>query len=124
MFPSTVSWRAPGRVSMTRWASRSAFLAGGLALASAPAFAQGTRTATFSKDVLPIFERSCQKCHRGDTAQAGLKLDSFDNLIQGGAKGAVVVPGNADQSKLIQLVESRDPTKRMPPAGNRALTVA
>src|SRR5262249_45017268 len=78
---------APRRATMTQWAYRSVFLATGLALLAAPAHAQGAqdgalprpaaggqRPRSFLKDVLPIFEQSCQKCHRGDTAQAGLKL--------------------------------------------------
>ena len=37
----------------------------GLAIWLMPSFAQGAEPeVTFSKDIAPIFERSCQNCHR------------------------------------------------------------
>ena len=37
--------------------------------ASSATYAQtNTQTPTFAKDVLPLLQRSCQKCHRPDTA--------------------------------------------------------
>src|SRR5438067_1018794 len=103
---------------MTHRTSIPAFFAGALALAAAPAFAQGTRAITplFTRDIVPIFERSCQRCHRGDEAKGGLKLDSFDNILQGGAKGPVILPGNPDKSRLIMYVDGRL-QPRMPVGG-------
>lgn len=91
---------------MTQWAYRSAFLATGAALFAAPAHAQGQSVA-FSKDVLPIFQKSCQNCH-GVDSRAGLKLDTFEAVVKiGAAKGPVVIAGNADNSRLIQYIEGR-----------------
>ncbi len=57
----------------------------GLAVAvSTPAFAQGARTSgsgtpTFTKDVLPILQRSCQKCHRPGTG-APMSLLTYQDV--------------------------------------------
>lgn len=85
----------------------------GLGLSAAPAFAQG-KAVTFSKDVLPIFQKKCANCH-GAGNSAGLKVDSFDALMQGSTKGQVVTPGAPDQSKLYTMVA----TRKMPPSGQK-----
>ena len=46
-------------------------LVGAVGLLVTPAVAESGQTesdVTFTKDVLPIFQRSCQKCHRPGTA--------------------------------------------------------
>ena len=58
---------------------------------------------SFQRDVLPIFNDDCTACHGGT---AGLYLDSYAHLIQGGRSGAVVVPGDPQSSLLIQYVAS------------------
>lgn len=89
-----------------------AILATGLAVAAAPAHAQAGRTVSFSKDIIPIFQKKCQNCHGADS-KGGLKLDTYENTMLGGAKGQDVMPGNPNGSRLLQLVEA----KQMPPAG-------
>lgn len=58
---------------------------------------------SFQRDVLPIFNDDCTACHGGT---AGLYLDSYAHLIQGGRSRAVVVPGDPQSSLLIQYVAS------------------
>jgi len=89
-----------------------AILAIGLAAVAAPAHAQAGRTVSFSKDVLPIFQKRCQLCH-GVDSKGGLKLDSYENVMLGGTKGQDIMPGNPGASRLVQLVEART----MPPTG-------
>ncbi len=43
-------------------------------------------------------------CHSSEAKQGGLDLSNRDGLLKGGASGAVVVPGNAEQSLLYLLV--------------------
>jgi hypothetical protein len=85
----------------------------GCGFAAGPAHAQG-KPVTFSKDVLPILQKKCANCH-GSGNSAGLKVDSFDGIIQGSMNGQVVVAGNPDQSKLFQMVS----TRKMPPQGQK-----
>jgi len=97
---------------MTHPRFRIPLVAAGLMLSAAPAHAQAGRTVSFSKDVIPIFQKKCQLCHGADS-RGGLKLDTYDNVMLGGTKGQDVIPGNPSGSRLIQLVEGR----QMPPTG-------
>ena len=56
---------------------------------------------SFSDEVQPIFTARCVACHGGTS---GLYLNSYDNLMRGGARGAEVVPGDPNNSRLIQYV--------------------
>jgi hypothetical protein len=37
----------------------------------------------------------------------GLVMESYDTLIKGGAHGPPIVPGNADGSRIIQMLEGK-----------------
>lgn len=71
----------------------------------------------FEKRIRPLLVTHCYECHSAGAKklQAGLRLDFRDALIAGGDSGAVIVPGDADQSLLIQSV--RYESYEMPPAG-------
>ncbi len=62
--------------------------------------------------------RSCFACHGPDdkTRKAGLRLDTkegaFAKLKEG---GLAIVPGKAEESELIDRIESEDPDLHMPP---------
>ena len=58
---------------------------------------------SFKRDVKPIFESRCVSCHGG---AAGLYLDSYDNALRGGVYGPVIIPGEPESSRLIQVVSS------------------
>lgn len=77
--------------------------------AMSPAMAAATATApeakiTYQDHILPIFSDRCLGCHNPDKAKAGLILDSYDALMQGGGSGEVVVPGSPDDSRLYRLI--------------------
>jgi cytochrome c553 len=85
---------------------------GGLAAA---AQAQGGRTLSFSSDVQPILQQRCAACH-GRAKQGGLKVDTLADLMSGGRRGPVVVPGDPTRSRLVQVLDGRAQPK-MPPRG-------
>ena len=65
---------------------------------------------SFSKDVYPIFEASCIKCHGVEKVSRGLDLTSYEKTMTGSVKGPVVLPGDADNSPLVKLtVEGKMP---------------
>jgi cytochrome c len=66
--------------------------------------------ASFSTDVLPIFEANCQRCHGTARADAGLSLSDYGGVMAGSRDGAVVTPGSAEDSILVQVLV----TGRMP----------
>ena len=70
----------------------------------------------FATDISPIFRKRCLGCHGVAMQQNGLRLDAREAAMRGGYSGAVIVPGNAEGSRLIQLVEGRK-GRTMPPAG-------
>jgi Planctomycete cytochrome C len=77
-----------------------------------PAKTQGL---TYSKDVRPVLEQSCTRCHSGDRPKAGLVLDSLDGALKGSKDGKVILPGHSEKSPLIIAVARLDPEKAMPP---------
>ena len=65
---------------------------------------------SFSKDVYPIFEASCIKCHGVEKVSRGLDLTSYEKTMTGSVKGPVVLPGDAENSLLVNLtVEGKMP---------------
>ena len=73
----------------------------------------------FVRDVRPIFEKHCYACHGEAKQKSGLRLDIKSEAFQGGdGYGAIVVPGNVDESPLIELVTSDDEDSRRPPDGD------
>ena len=71
----------------------------------------------FETHVRPVLAKNCFACHT-NSKMGGLQLDSRDNLLKGGNDGPVVVPGNPDQSVLIQAIKQTHERFKMPP-GNK-----
>ncbi len=69
---------------------------------------------TFDDHVRPIFAQKCASCHNPDKKNADLDLTNYSNLMQGGASGAVIEPGDASASYLYALVTHEDEPS-MPP---------
>ena len=70
----------------------------------------------FQQHVLPILSEHCLGCHGIDEAESKLRLDSMVGALSGGDSGEkAVVPGDSQNSYLIELVTSADPGRRMPP---------
>lgn len=87
----------------------SALLVGYLALtdtSEAPAAAPEPTEVSFSGDVLPVLETRCQRCHGTGRAEAGLRLTSHADVMAGSDYGAVVIPGNAETSHLVEVIVS------------------
>ena len=72
--------------------------------------------ADFAHDIRPLLEKHCYACHAGEQAKSGLRLDLKAAAFKGGdGWGAAIVPGNADESPLVQFARGDDPDLRMPP---------
>jgi len=59
--------------------------------------------AVFTRDVQPIFEAHCYKCHGPRRQKGHLRLDRLNELLQQ-PEQTVIVPGDPDASEAIQLV--------------------
>jgi mono/diheme cytochrome c family protein len=86
-------------------------------LAKLPPAAQ--ETVNFSRDIKPIFEASCVKCHGRGKDKGGFRLDNREALLKGGDSGPVAIAGQSAQSHLIELVSGLDPENVMPVKGSR-----
>ena len=62
-------------------------------------------------DVLPIFQMRCVTCHGKRRQEASLDLRTRESRLKGGASGPAVVPGQPDESLMLQRVLSGE----MPP---------
>jgi cytochrome c len=81
---------------------------------------------SFSRDVLPIFEQVCLKCHgNGEKIEENLVLKTYADLMAGSDNGPVIFPGDPANSLLVQLItEGKMPKKgpRLLPAQIRTIT--
>jgi hypothetical protein len=87
--------------------------AGAPALAPTPA-----QVDFFEKRIRPLLVDHCYDCHSATTKQSGgLRLDDRDALLTGGKDGPAVIPGNPEESMLMQRVLEKDDIKRRMPKG-------
>ncbi|MDG3004925.1 PSD1 and planctomycete cytochrome C domain-containing protein [Paludisphaera mucosa] len=75
------------------------------------------REVDFARDVAPLLERSCLRCHGAKKQQAGLALHDKARAMAGGDDGPIIVPGKSAESRLILAVARTDPDAAMPPEG-------
>src|ERR1700722_19771073 len=61
----------------------------------------------FDAQVAPILQKNCLACHSNSGRMGGLVMESYDGLIKGGTHGGPIVPGNADGSRIIQMLEGK-----------------
>jgi mono/diheme cytochrome c family protein len=78
---------------------------------------------SFTNQVLPVFEESCTRCHGSSRQSGGLRLDSYAALVAGGKDGAVVVPGDAPSSLLVELITSGEMPKNAAPLTDEKIQV-
>ena len=80
---------------------------------------QADRPVDFARDVQPILQQRCHKCHGGVRRRSGLSLLERDDVVAALPSGArAVVPGEPETSELFLRVSETDETLRMPPTGN------
>src|SRR5262245_11555276 len=68
----------------------------------------------FARDIQPILESRCHRCHGAKLREAGLRLDLRRTALQGGDSGAVIVPRSPAESRLLARVSSKG-DEIMPP---------
>ncbi len=58
----------------------------------------------FLRDVQPIFDTRCYRCHDGRKRKGGLRLDRKKYFLEGGDGGPSVIAGKPMASKLFQMI--------------------
>ena len=77
------------------------------------------RTVDFRKEVQPILEAACIKCHGRGKANGDWKLDTRETFLQPGESGPAVVVGDSARSHFIHMVAGTDPDSVMPKKGSK-----
>ena len=76
---------------------------------------------TFDKDIKPIFDVSCVKCHQGEKPKGKLRLNTLEGVLKGSVDGKVIVPGDSAKSSLVlNVAHLGDEDDFMPPPKNKA----
>ena len=72
----------------------------------------------YDRDIRPILETSCLRCHSGQKPRSHFRLDFPASALAGGDDNTNdIVPGNSRASLLIAYVARRVPDMEMPPVG-------
>ncbi len=75
----------------------------------------------FSRQIAPLLEQRCLRCHRGLTARGHLSLTTRDDLLRGGDSGPALVPGDPAASLLLEMTSGDQPAM---PAEGQPLSAA
>jgi mono/diheme cytochrome c family protein len=87
-----------------------------LSCAGAVRLLAGDANELFETRVRPVLANNCFACHT-TSRLGGLQLDSREHILKGGNSGPAIVPGDADQSLLIQAIRQTHARLKMPPTG-------
>lgn len=95
--------RFPGR------AGRAGLVSMTFALAAAATGSAEESESFFARRIAPILESRCASCHNSDKSSGGLDLTTHKALLRGGDSGLAVVPGKAEESWLLDMVQGDEP---------------
>ncbi|MGH7950972.1 MAG: c-type cytochrome domain-containing protein [Limisphaerales bacterium] len=75
----------------------------------------------FDRDIRPIFETSCVRCHGPQKPHSRFRLDNRESALKGGDENTNdIVPGDSSKSLLIHYVARQVQDMEMPPPGRGA----
>jgi mono/diheme cytochrome c family protein len=90
------------------------FIAAGAALATIHSSSAQSARVDFLRDIQPIFQAKCWRCHGEQKASGQLRLDNKAAAMTGGISGAVIIPGDGKASRLLRRIRGDGGEKRMP----------
>ena len=79
----------------------------------------------FALEIKPLLAAKCLACHgqSPEVVLGGLDLTTRETLLRGGQSGVpALVPGNAEESRILAAVEGSNPDLAMPPKENDRLS--
>src|SRR5258708_39396706 len=85
-----------------------------LAVSAPAAEPRAEQIAFVEKRIRPVLAEHCFGCHGPKKQSHDLRLDSRAAMLKGGDNGPALIPGDADNSLLIQAVRHQGKLK-MPP---------
>jgi hypothetical protein len=81
---------------------------------------QAPAAVTFERQILPILQLRCVKCHGDGKLEGGLDLRRRAAVLSGGESGPAVIPGKASESLLLEKLRGGE----MPPKPDKPLTAS
>jgi mono/diheme cytochrome c family protein len=69
----------------------------------------------FESKVRPILVQRCTECHGPKKQEGGLRLDQRASALRGNDAGPVILAGQPDESRLVQVIRYADDDVQMPP---------
>ena len=86
------------------------------ALVAVPWLLPAADAVDFTKQIKPLLEQNCLKCHGAEQKKGGLRLHTRADSLAGGDGGTALVPGKAAQSPLYTTtLLPADDDQAMPP---------
>lgn len=84
------------------------------AMATWPAIAN--TAIVYEKDILPIFEKNCARCHGNGKSKGGVSIlvDDMKSDI-----GRIIIPKNPEESMIYEVLSSPTIKNKMPPKGRK-----
>ena len=73
-----------------------------------------TGNVSFANNIMPILQTRCLECHGGRQTKEGFNVSTYDNVLAGSFDGAVLIPGNASGSLMVQLIQAGEMPNRGP----------
>jgi cytochrome c553 len=82
----------------------------------------------FETQIRPVLAANCFECHGPKKQESDVRLDSREGMLIGNSDGPVIVPGDAEKSRLVKAVRRKGeikmpPEKAIPEAAVEALAV-
>src|SRR5579859_5155384 len=71
----------------------------------------------FSREIKPIFENNCYKCHSEEKPKSHFRLTTRKSALKGGEHGIDIIPEDSAKSPLIHYVARLVSDMEMPPEG-------
>jgi hypothetical protein len=79
---------------------------------------KGERTISFARQIQPVLDKHCIKCHGGEDPRGKVVLTSYSTFMNSRTASSgqpLAFAGRPDDSRLYMLVVSNQPNFRMPP---------
>lgn len=100
------------------------FISAGMAQAADPDVSKLPKPADkkveYAKDIKPILESCCLKCHGAEKPKSKYRVDSREAMIKGGdSETAAIVVGKSEKSPLVHFIADLVEDMEMPPKDKR-----
>jgi len=119
---SSLNFGSVGRLRLMPWIGMNCLLVSGASGANEMSRSGADGLIDFATQVRPIFEEKCFRCHDEEKQKGELRLDTADWIRKGGELGAVIEPGDAEESPLYFLTTYPDDDPDFMPQKGDGLT--